>query len=80
VKVPGKGEKANEIPGKSRKKPEGEIAQSSETLLIINCINYYNCPSPGGRELEGGGKLAEFTLTLTLSHRGRGILYGSLTP
>jgi hypothetical protein len=42
--------------GNSKKKPEREIAQSSEMLLIIDCINYYNSPSPGGRELKGGGK------------------------
>jgi hypothetical protein len=32
--------------------------------IIVNCKTRYNAPSPGGRELEGGGNLAEFTLTL----------------
>jgi hypothetical protein len=32
----------------------------------------YISPSPGGRELEGGGN---YTLTLILSLQGRGILY-----
>jgi hypothetical protein len=41
--------------------------------IIVNSKTHYNSPSPGGRELEGGGNLAEFTLTLFLSLQGRGI-------
>ena len=59
-------------PRKSRR-PEAEM--NSATTIIVNCKTPCNSPSPSGRDLEGGRKLAEFTLTLTLSHRGRGILY-----
>ncbi|MCX6009973.1 MAG: hypothetical protein NTW48_08105 [Chloroflexi bacterium] len=34
-------------------------------------VNLYP-PSPSGRELEGGGIIPCFTLTLTLSRQGRG--------
>jgi len=44
------------------------------TLFIVNCINHYDSPFPGGRESEEGGELTEFTLTLTLSHQVGGIL------
>jgi hypothetical protein len=36
---------------------EGEIAHYPEILLIFNCINHHNSPSPSGRELEGGGNV-----------------------
>jgi hypothetical protein len=44
-------------------------------MNTVGCKVLYDSPSPGGREFEGGGKLAEFTLTLSLSHQGRGNLY-----
>jgi len=46
----------------------GEIRQKSLTGTGGDVVHW-------GFGKAGGGKLAEFTLTLTLSHQGRGILY-----
>jgi len=51
------------------------LNSKSEILNNIKCSKskiQNISPSPGGRELEGGGKI---TLTLILSLQGRGILY-----